>query len=273
MKGTSNMKNGTETRDIFYPILCMTLATAPWFIINFLPNYLDSKYKEIGFCQSTKANQGYDSFEICFWVDLLGSLLLYFLVILLGNRISSTDRSEIVSSVPSTIMHGFVHYYQYLNEGKFSTMGQDPMKPFREGPWYLFPGNFAFIFGFQYTLQSGVGNFNSMLGVSIVINIFQMLYVPQLYALTYVNTWIFITDILVKYFKPITRKPDWGDTLLKIIIVILLLEPIIEATKCQNGLENYGGHALFDSWIVVFEFISLALAYYREKNQKNTKSE
>jgi len=273
MEITSSVKNKIESRNIFYPIICISLATAPWFIIHFFPNYLDPKYKEIGFCQSTKENQGYDSFEICFWVDLLGSIFLYLIVLLLGNRISSTDRTEIVSSIPGTIMHGFLHYYQYLNKGKFFPMGQDPLKSFRGGPWYLNAANIGFIFGFQYNLQSGVGNFKSILVSSFAIKLFQILFVPPLYALTYVNTWIFITDIFVKYIKPIARKLDWGDLLLNIIIFILLLEPIIEATKCQNGLENYGGHALFDSWIVFYEFIWLALAYYREKNKNKSKSE
>jgi hypothetical protein len=272
MESASNIQLEKPSRDILYPFLCITLATAPWFIVNFFPNHLDSKFKELGFCQSTKIRQGYDSFEICFWVDLIGSLLLYFLVILLGNRISSSDRNEMISSVPSTIMHGIVHYYQYLNQGKFSFNEQDPMKPYREGPWYMYAGNFAFIMGFQYNLQTSVGNFKSMLGASMAINVFQLLFVPPVYGLTYVNTWIFITDILVKCFKPITRKSDFGDTLSKIIIIILLIEPIIEATKCENGLENYGGHAVFDSWIVFYEFFSLALAYYRENNRKKIKS-
>jgi hypothetical protein len=272
MEIKSNIKPEMQTRDIFYPILCLTLSTAPWFIINFFPNSLDSKYKELGFCQSTKARQGYDSFEICFWVDVIGSLLLYLLVILLGNRLSSSDRSEIISSVPATIMHGVVHYYQYFNQGKFSFSGQDPDNPFRDAPWYFYVGNFAFILGFQYNLQLAVGNIKSMLAASIVIKAFQILFVPSLYGLTYVNTWIFITDILVKYMMPVTRKLDFGDTLSKIIIVILLLEPILEATVCENGLENYGGHALFDSWIVFYEFFSLALAYYREKNRNKVKS-
>jgi hypothetical protein len=273
MKDLSSIKPEKPNREIFYPITCMLLSTAPWFIIYFLPQYLDAKYKEIGFCQSTKIRQGYDSFEICFWVDLLGSILLYLLVIILGNRISSSDRSEIISHVPATIMHGLLHYYQYLNQGRFFSNGQNSMKLFTEGPWYLFVGNFAFILGFQFNLQQGVGNYKSLIGASLAINLFQVLFVPHIYSLTYVNSWIFITDILVKYNKPMTRKEDWGDSLSKIIIFILLLEPIIEATKCENGLENLGGHALFDSWIVFFEFFSLGLAYYRERNKEKTKSE
>jgi len=257
-------------RDIFYPLLCMTLAIGPWIIVNFFPNKLDPIYKEVGFCHSTKSKKGFDSFEICFWVDLLGSLALYILVILIGDGISRKSRSEILSSIPGTVMHGLVHYYQYINQGKFINTGQDPMKPFLEGPWYLLLGNFAFILSFQYNLQYGVGNFKSIIGVSIAIKALQMLFVPLIYSLTYVNTWIILTDILVKYFKTMKRKPDWGDTLMKIIIVILLIEPILEATKCQNLLENYGGHALFDSWIVFYEFVWLGLAVYRHRwNEKS----
>ncbi len=267
------MERKLKPTELFYPILVLTLAIAPWVIFIFFPDYLDSKYKEIGFCHSTKTRQGFDSFEICFWVDLLGSLILYLLVTLLKDGIPSTDVSEIVSSVPSTIMHGLVHYYQYFNQGKFVISGMDPMKPIREGPWYIFIGNFAFIFSFQYNLQNSVGNFKSIMGISLVIKAFQTLFVPQIWSLAYVNTWIFLTDIFVKYFKPSTRKPDWGDTILKIMIVILLLEPIFEATKCENGLENYGGHALFDSWIVLYEFIWLGIVYYRNRGIEKSKNE
>jgi hypothetical protein len=266
----SNNSKSTN-KDIFYPTVYMLLAIGPWMIINFSPNNLDPIYKEIGFCQSTKSKQGYDSFEISFWVDVLGSILLYILVLLIGKGISKEDRLEITSTLPGTIMHGIVHYYQYLNQGKFSSTTQDPMKAFLESPWYVIVGNFAFILGFQYNLQHGIGSFKSIFGVSIVIKTIQIFFVPQIYALTYVNTWIILTDIFVKYLKPITRKKDWGDTLLKIIIVILLIEPIIEATNCQGRLENYGGHALFDSWIVFYEFVTLGLAYYRHRGDEKSK--
>jgi hypothetical protein len=263
--------SGKYKKDFFYPIVYMLLAIGPWMIINFFPDNLDPIYKEIGFCQSTKSKQGYDSFEISFWVDVIGSILLYLLIILIGKGISSEDRSEIVSTLPGTIMHGIVHYYQYLNQGKFSSTPQEPLKAFLEGPWYVNLGNFAFILGFQYNLQHGIGNFKSILGVSLAIKSLQIFLVPQIYALTYVNTWIILTDILVRHLKPEIRKPYWGDTLLKIMIVILLIEPIIEATNCQERLENYGGHALFDSWIVFYEFVSLGLAYYRHRNEKSKK--
>ena len=50
---------------------------------------------------------------------------------------------------------------------------------------------------------------------------------------------------------------------MKILIIILLVETLLEATYCENRLENNGGHALFDSWIVFMEFVLLALSCYR----------
>ena len=72
-----------------------------------------------------------------------------------------------------------------------------------------------------------------------------------------------MTDILVKYFRPMTREEDWTDLVSKTLIIILLVEPLLEATYCENRLENNGGHALFDSWIVFTEFVLLALSCYR----------
>ena len=72
-----------------------------------------------------------------------------------------------------------------------------------------------------------------------------------------------MTDILVKYFRPMTREEDWTDLVSKTLIIILLVEPLLEATYCENRLEKYGGHAIFDSWIVFMEFVLLALSCYR----------
>jgi hypothetical protein len=270
---TSLVPNSNKyKRELFYPILCLSLAITPWLIINYFTDYLDPMFKEIGFCQSTKIRQGYDSFEICFWVDLLGSITLYLMVYLLNDNIDSTDRSELISAIPGTIIHGAAHYYQYFNKGKFMGNGVDSMLTLRHGPWHLISGNFIFVLGFQFTLQQGLGNFYSMLGIAFLINAFQMLFVPSLYALTYVNTWIFLTDLIVKYFKPLKREEDWGDYFMKLIIIILLVEPIFEATYCENKFEYYGGHAIFDTLIIFYEFVWVGLSYYRNKNQVYMKS-
>jgi len=69
--------------------ISVLLITILWGIIiadiKGLIQVLDPAYKSSGFCISTKENQGFNSFELCFYFDLCGAALIFLAVNTVGR--------------------------------------------------------------------------------------------------------------------------------------------------------------------------------------------
>jgi len=77
-------------------------------------------YKRYGFCISTKEDQGFNSFELCFIVDLCGAALIFLAVKTFGKvglegGLSEPVAARIIKDLPAIVAHGCVHYFQYYN--------------------------------------------------------------------------------------------------------------------------------------------------------------
>jgi len=89
----------------------------------------------------------------------------------------------------------------------------------------------------------------------------QFTLIPIAYTLNFVNTWIIGaiiigSDNLIKY-----------NLITSLWTFVIMLLPILEAVSCTKPwpfrLVDFGGHALFDSSLVVAEAITLASALWR----------
>jgi hypothetical protein len=69
---------------------------------------LDDEYRANGFCRATEASHGFDSYQLCFAVDMLGCLALVALWRQRGSRGSAT-----LGPAASIFFHGIFHMSQY----------------------------------------------------------------------------------------------------------------------------------------------------------------
>ena len=176
-------------------------------------------------------------------------------------KISEKNYKKCFASLPTIIIHGTVHYYQYFNEGSLIVLSESNIYQY-----YILL--FLFVFIFQYRIQEGIGNVFSILLATIFIMLFDYCFVPQIYVLSYVNSWITISKLICEKLKNEKRS-----NLLKFTTIMTLCLPILEATNCENFIMNYGGHALFDSSVVLIHYIEVYDAIGTAKILENDKSE
>lgn len=206
-----------RTNSLLYDILSIiivSLCIVPWILFKFYSEAISNVWKKTGFCQSIKDKQGYDSFEICFFVDIINAGIMFLILLYFKSKISESKYNKCISALPTIVIHGAVHYYQYFNEGSLVIFSESNMYKY-----YILI--FVFVFLFQSNIQVGVGNVYTFLLATVIIMTFEYFFVPQIYALTYVNGWIMVTNLICDRFKD--ERPN---NLYQFMIIILLCLPL-----------------------------------------------
>ena len=116
------------------------------------------------------------------------------------------------------------------------------------------PRILAFVGGFG--VGSRVGSKLHMVAISAAIELFRMAFVSDPFTFAYTNSWIYAVGTGVaaaqeiagsKRAKPVGPSP---------FIAFGVVMPFCEAILCSTGFKALGGHAIFDTTIVVGTVLS-----------------
>lgn len=183
--------------------------------------------------------------KFSFFVDVINAGILFLILQYFKSTMSEKRYKICLSAIPTIIIHGTIHYYQYFNEGSLIVLSESNIYQY-----YILL--FIFVFLFQTNFQVGIGNFYTIFLATMTIMTFDYFFIPQIYILSYVNSWITISKLVCERLKNEKRS-----NLFQYMVIATLCLPILEATNCENFLMNYGGHALFDTFVVLIHYLEI----------------
>ena len=155
---------------------------------------IDEEYKATGFCRASVPTHGFDSYQACFVVDMLGCVVLLGLC-WGGNKHSSAT----VGPAASIFMHGIFHLSQFLFGWPM------PMQIGR----ILYPlFTLAFVGGFGVGFKAG--NIVHLLVISSAIELFRVNFVSDPFVFAYTNTWIYVRLLSPRFVAPQPRETALG---------------------------------------------------------------
>jgi len=201
---------------------------------------IDPEYKETGFCAATLETHAFDSYQLCLVVDMLGCLAL------LALWRSGKETKATVGPAASIFFHGIFHGSQWFFGWPFPPLVELVVYP-------LFTLSFVGGFGVGFK----VGTKLHLLAIATAIELFRMTFVADPFAFAYANTWIYAVGTGVAIAQGVTqrKKPPAPSPFLFFGVI----EPFCEAILCNKGFKSLGGHAIFDTTIVL-NSIMMALA-------------
>lgn len=89
-------------------MLIPVLALWPALMMDDILVNIDPSFKQDGFCYARAENQGFDSFEVCFYIDTAFAILLYYF------SQKFPDQSDLfMKQIIPIFMHGAAHYMIY----------------------------------------------------------------------------------------------------------------------------------------------------------------
>jgi len=213
-----------------------------------LTDIFNQTYQTEGFCKETMPTTSLTAFELCFWVDTLGSIFIFFLAF--PNR-NLKGMKFILMGLPGTILHGLahlqLHYYEDSSLAKDLTMSQQNVS------YELLLGSMAgmtlFWMALTYpVLQHHMQLFTIFL-ISVLYSVVMVFAMPQKFGFTYIQSVIISTWCLSELIAP-------NDQIHGVVVSACIMVPSVivswcEGLFCDGFLINYGGHAWYDSSLVV----------------------
>ena len=110
----------------------------------------------------------------------------------------------------------------------------------------------SFVGGFGVGFK--VGTKLHMLAIATAIELFRMAFVPAPFAFAYANTWIYAVGTGVAVAEGVTKKKK--PSVPSPFLFFGVVEPFCEAILCNQGFKSLGGHAVFDTTIVLGSIVS-----------------
>jgi hypothetical protein len=86
--------------------------------------------------------------------------------------------------------------------------------------------------------------------VAVAIELVRWAYVPTPFVFAYTNAWIYFVGTVVGAAEGISSKGRRPPPSPSPFLLFGVVEPFIEATMCNAGFKELGGHAIFDATIV-----------------------
>lgn len=204
--------------------------------------WLDDEYRANGFCVAEHSTHGFNSYEMCFFIDAVVATFL-----LLSER-----ARPIRAHAPPILLHGCLHYLQYL-------FGWPLPRALHISAYAVFAVSLMYEFG----VGLEVGSKRTLaLSTAAVVGI-ESLLVPAYMQFAYTNLWVFVvaasTDIArtrkgPEYLDPYCRS--WPATIM--LFWAGGVFPFLEAAACNSGVKALGGHAIFDTSIAAIALITMA---------------
>lgn len=183
---------------------------------------IDPEYKEAGFCVAEHQSNGFNSYQLCFFIDTAACLCLLFF----------KDASYALGPVCTIFFHGAFHMAQYVFGWPLPpTVGLVAYPVF----------TLAMVAGFG--VGTKVGSKLTCVVVVLAIELFRRAFVPLAFDFAYANTWIYAIATAVGVTSPSRQKQPMAATLL---ILAGTIVPFLEGILCNRGFKAAGGHALFD---------------------------
>jgi hypothetical protein len=106
----------------------------------------------------------------------------------------------------------------------------------------------AFVGGFG--VGSRVGNPLHTVLVAAAIELVRRAYVPTPFVFAYANAWIYAVGTAVGAIEGISSEGTRPPPSPSLFLMFGVIEPFVEATLCNVGFKDLGGHAIFDATIV-----------------------
>lgn len=187
---------------------------------------VDPEYKQNGFCVATHATQGFNSFQLSFFIDTVACLAML---------ATKNGRDKFFGFVCTVLVHGLFHLVQYI-------FGW-PFPPEIEGI-----ANIVFIAvnvgGFG--IGSRVGTMFHWVAVTAAIEIFRRAFVPDVFLFAYTNTYIYGLNAFVGIMSALHNVQDHVNIPANFFFLGGVVVPFFEAIMCNRGFKDLGGHAIFD---------------------------
>jgi|EP01047_Picozoa_sp_COSAG01_P057272 hypothetical protein len=210
---------------------------------------ITDEYRETGFCRANSFSDGFDSYQLCFVVDMLGCLALT--ALWWGGQKKGINT---VGPAASIFMHGIFHMAQFLFGWPLPVHVERVVSP-------LFVLSFVGGFG----VGSKVGTTVHLVVIAAAIELFRVTFVSPPFAFAYANSWIYAVATGVgatqQVMAAVASTPAGSTTTQQpaatpspapsIFIFFGAVLPFCEAILCDHGIKALGGHALFDTTIVL----------------------
>jgi hypothetical protein len=200
-----------------------------------------------GFCVSNKDSIWFSSHSLCFYVDLVFCVILYYYH-LEGKSLGMVD--HVLNPVSTNIIAHFGHGIGHFFVGQYQRDG-DTILMYEDVDVYTFMGNIAlltfFWSGFMYAIHTTF-SFQTRIIESAVITYIQ-LYVPQRFGFVYVQTVLLVLSAVKELSVQRKDKDFFYDLRSCIINIPIGLVGWLEATMCDRYLIYLGGHLVYDCTI------------------------
>ena len=204
-------------------------------------SWLDAEYRADGFCVAEHTAHGFNSYELCFFVD----------AVVCACFLSKRAR-PLRAHAPSLLLHGAFHYLQYL-------AGWPLPRALHLLAYSIFTLSFMYEFGLGFV----VGSKAALALTSLAVVGTEFLLVPPHMGFAYTNFWIFALALSTGFARK-RKGPDYVDSFASSWPAVLMLFwasgvfPFCEAALCNSGVKALGGHAIFDSSMAAVALISIA---------------
>jgi len=209
------------------------LNLALWVALLFQP-HVEEQFMTEGFCWSKHETVGFDSFELCFYIDMIGTALLLAIYWRFPKHRAMTS-----FLIPGILMHGIGHYKMFLNKTTDTRFVSTLSKIIL----------FLFTFAFMFLVKCD--NLKRII-ISSIISYATFVWIPTHMVFNFTNTWINMIIIYWTSTDPIFDKKEYlGDIVLGFLNFCAYIVPFLEAFHCTSFLQNFGGHAVFDFMIAL----------------------
>eukprot|EP00967_Tisochrysis_lutea_P154188 scaffold305753_cov26-Tisochrysis_lutea.AAC.2 len=225
------------------------------------PPFFSPQFLSQGFCISNHGQKFLSSHALCFYVDTAAALLLW----ALGRRFSSMPGFEQIESAAGGVFaHGLAHLFSSLGDA------QQPQAD-KSLPQILLPTpiekrvvGISLVFLFFYALWRGILPKKHAVAHSLLHAVILSLLVPPAHGFTYVQTALLCVAVGYRMVVPAEKKDLYYDLAALMINLPIGFVSWLEASACDHGYRDLGGHVLYDSMIPICQLTYFAVAYLRQ---------
>ena len=200
-----------------------------------------------GFCVSNKDSLWFSSHSLCFYMDVIFCVILYYYH-LEGKSLKMVD--YVLNPVSTNIIAHFGHGIGHFFVGQYQKDGQTILI-YEEVDTYTFLGNITlltfFWYGFMYAIHTKFSLQTRILESAVITYIH--LFVPHRFGFMYVQTVLLLVSAVSELSVPRREKDVYYDLRSCIINIPIGLVSWLEATTCDQYLIYLGGHLVYDCTI------------------------
>mmetsp|Transcript_35351 Transcript_35351/g.92458 ORF Transcript_35351/g.92458 Transcript_35351/m.92458 type:complete len:268 (+) Transcript_35351:133-936(+) len=211
---------------------------------------LDPEYRKTGFCTATTDTHSFDSMELCFYIDTAATALI------LGKVALGANVKNAYGVCAALFVHGAFHLSQTWYGWPYPPVVDDVVH-------ILFA--MAFVGGFG--IGRSVGNLFHFVAVVVAIELFRRAFVTLPFEFAYANAWIYAIVGTVAAVEGARGEPPIS-VFVALFFFAGAVVPFGEATLCNTGWKDLGGHAIFDGVIAAGV---VAQAYFPSETGKLAK--